>query len=160
MLYVVELRGEREQLSTLMARVREWLDAQRFEPDAFRCTTNEKSVTCRLEFKFEPEAIACAKPSLVRAGFEAAVAPLGTALTADQLAMIWRTVPEPLLSFDGDGAGQRAAARAALMALPLLRADKTSPVFLPRWKSKLRLCTCSKAEVDRLAAHCTSTSAR
>jgi hypothetical protein len=61
MLYVVELRGEREELSTLMARVREWLDAQRFEPDAFRCTTDERSVTCRLEFKLEPEAIACTK---------------------------------------------------------------------------------------------------
>lgn len=58
--------------------------------------------------------------ALVRAGFDAAVAPLGTALTADQLSLIWRTVPEPVLSFDGDEAGQRAAARAALMALPLL----------------------------------------
>jgi DNA primase len=58
--------------------------------------------------------------ALVRAGFEAAVAPLGTALTSDQLSTIWRTVPEPILSFDGDEAGQRAAARAALMALPLL----------------------------------------
>jgi DNA primase len=58
--------------------------------------------------------------ALVRAGFEGAVAPLGTALTADQLGLSWRTVPEPVLSFDGDEAGQRAAARAALMALPLL----------------------------------------
>src|SRR5579862_2236263 len=58
--------------------------------------------------------------ALVRAGFESAVAPLGTALTADQLSLIWRTVPEPVLSFDGDEAGGRAAARAALMALPLL----------------------------------------
>jgi len=58
--------------------------------------------------------------ALVRAGFDAAVAPLGTALTADQLTMLWRTVPEPVLSFDGDEAGQRAAARAALIALPLL----------------------------------------
>ena len=71
--------------------------------------------------------------ALVCAGFEAAVAPLGTALTADQLAMIWRTVPEPLLSFDGDGAGQRAAARAALMALPLLNPGHSLRfVFLPR----------------------------
>ena len=58
--------------------------------------------------------------ALVRAGFAAAVAPLGTALTADQLLLLWRTAPEPILSFDGDDAGQRAAARAALMALPLL----------------------------------------
>jgi DNA primase len=58
--------------------------------------------------------------ALVRAGFDAAVAPLGTALTSDQLALLWRTVPEPVLSFDGDDAGRRAAARAALLALPLL----------------------------------------
>jgi hypothetical protein len=61
MLYVVELRREREELSTIMARIREWLDAQHFEPDAFRCTTDEQSVTCRLEFKFESEARACAE---------------------------------------------------------------------------------------------------
>ena len=61
MLYVVELRGEREELSTIMCRIREWLDSQRFEPDAFRCTTDEATVKYRLEFKFEPEAFACAK---------------------------------------------------------------------------------------------------
>jgi hypothetical protein len=60
MLYVVELRREREELSMLMARVREWLDEQRFEPDAFRCTTDDASLTCRLEFKVESEAAACA----------------------------------------------------------------------------------------------------
>jgi hypothetical protein len=61
MLYVVEIRRERENLSTIMARIREWLDSQHFEPDAFRCTTDEASVTCRLEFKVESEAVACAK---------------------------------------------------------------------------------------------------
>jgi hypothetical protein len=60
MLYVVEIRRGPDQLSALMARVREWLDSQRFEPDAFRCTTDEATVTCRLEFKFESEAQACA----------------------------------------------------------------------------------------------------
>jgi hypothetical protein len=60
MLYVVEIRRGHYELSTMMARIREWLDAQRFEPDAFRCTTEEATVTCRLEFKFESEAIACA----------------------------------------------------------------------------------------------------
>jgi len=60
MLYVVEIRRERDELSLIMARIREWLDAQRFEPDAFRCTTDETSVTCRLEFKVESEAKACA----------------------------------------------------------------------------------------------------
>jgi DNA primase len=58
--------------------------------------------------------------ALVRAGLEASVAPLGTALTADHLASLWRVAPEPIVSFDGDEAGRRAAARAALMALPLL----------------------------------------
>ena len=61
MLYVVEIRRGREELSKLMASVREWLDKERFEPDAFRCTTDEITLTCRLEFKFESEAAACAK---------------------------------------------------------------------------------------------------
>ena len=60
--------------------------------------------------------------ALVRAGFEAAVAPLGTALTEDQLHLLWRTAPEPILSFDGDEAGLRAAHRAARLALPHLKA--------------------------------------
>jgi DNA primase len=58
--------------------------------------------------------------ALVRAGFEEAVAPLGTALTEQQLALLWRTAPEPILAFDGDEAGQRAALRAAHLALPRL----------------------------------------
>ncbi len=56
--------------------------------------------------------------ALVRAGFEATVAPLGTALTEDQLTLLWRAAPEPVLAFDGDDAGLRAAARAARLALP------------------------------------------
>ena len=59
--------------------------------------------------------------ALVRAGFEAAVAPLGTALTEDQLALLWRTAPEPILAFDGDEAGLRAAHRAARLSLPQLK---------------------------------------
>ena len=43
--------------------------------------------------------------ALVRAGFAHAVAPLGTALTEDQLQLLWRTAPEPILAFDGDDAG-------------------------------------------------------
>ncbi len=54
------------------------------------------------------------------AGF-ASVAPLGTALTESQLRELWRVVVEPILCFDGDAAGMRAAARAAERALPLLR---------------------------------------
>jgi hypothetical protein len=61
MLYVVEIRRGHDALSTIMAGIREWLDAQRFEPDAFRCSTDEAMVTCRLEFKFENEALACAR---------------------------------------------------------------------------------------------------
>ncbi len=58
--------------------------------------------------------------ALLRAGFPA-MAPLGTALTEAQIEALWRVVPEPVLCFDGDAAGQRAAARAAERALPLLR---------------------------------------
>ncbi len=46
--------------------------------------------------------------AMVAAGFEGAVAPLGTALTEDQLALLWRMQTEPILCFDGDKAGQRA----------------------------------------------------
>ena len=60
--------------------------------------------------------------ALVRAGFAHAVAPLGTALTEDQLQLLWRTAPEPILAFDGDAAGLKAAHRAAHLALPHLKA--------------------------------------
>lgn len=59
--------------------------------------------------------------ALHRAGITEAVAPLGTALTEDHLRELWRIAPEPLLCFDGDNAGQRAAGRAAEKALPILR---------------------------------------
>ncbi len=59
--------------------------------------------------------------ALSQAGFPQAVAPLGTALTEEQIAELWRLVPEPTLCFDGDTAGERAAARAAERALPLLK---------------------------------------
>ncbi|MBI1330759.1 MAG: DNA primase [Alphaproteobacteria bacterium] len=59
--------------------------------------------------------------ALVRAGFSHAVAPLGTALTEDQLQLMWRVAPEPVLAFDGDEAGLRAGARAAHLALPHLK---------------------------------------
>jgi DNA primase len=55
-----------------------------------------------------------------QAGFTAAVAPLGTALTNEQLEELWRVSPCPILCFDGDGAGVRAAARAMELALPML----------------------------------------
>src|SRR3546814_9216903 len=59
--------------------------------------------------------------ALAEAGIADAVAPLGTALTENQLGMIWRMVPVPILCFDGDSAGQKAAMRAAMRAPPLLR---------------------------------------
>jgi len=59
--------------------------------------------------------------ALHQAGFTAAVAPLGTALTEEQLAELWRLSPEPVLCFDGDAAGARAAERAITLALPLLQ---------------------------------------
>jgi DNA primase len=58
--------------------------------------------------------------ALHQAGFTAAVAPLGTALTEEQLEEMWRLSPMPILCFDGDSAGGRAAARAAGLALPML----------------------------------------
>jgi DNA primase len=63
--------------------------------------------------------------AMVRAGFEATVAPLGTALTEDQLGLLWRMADEPILCFDGDAAGQRAAYRAVDIALPLIRPGKS-----------------------------------
>ncbi len=63
--------------------------------------------------------------ALHQAGFGGAVAPLGTALTEDQLAELWRLSPVPVLCFDGDAAGRRAAARAADLALPLLAPERT-----------------------------------
>src|SRR5712671_4001176 len=63
--------------------------------------------------------------AMVGAGFEATVAPLGTALTADQLALLWKMADEPTLCFDGDSAGRRAAYRAVDVALPLLRPGKS-----------------------------------
>lgn len=58
--------------------------------------------------------------ALVVAGFAGAVAPLGTALTEEHLQMMWRVVPEPVLCFDGDAAGVKAAQRGIDLALPLL----------------------------------------
>src|SRR5271170_6431788 len=63
--------------------------------------------------------------AMVTAGFEATVAPLGTALNADQLALMWRMADEPTLCFDGDDAGRRAAYRAVDLALPLLKPGKS-----------------------------------
>ena len=59
--------------------------------------------------------------ALAQAGFAEAVAPLGTALTEHQIERLWKMADVPILCFDGDSAGQKAAIRAAARALPLLR---------------------------------------
>jgi DNA primase len=66
------------------------------------------------------DVIAC-----VSAGFEATVAPLGTALTEDQLRLLWQMADEPVLCFDGDEAGLKAAFRAVGLALPHLQPGKS-----------------------------------
>jgi DNA primase len=63
--------------------------------------------------------------ALQRAGFVGAVAPLGTALTEAQIEELWRIAPEPILCFDGDSAGLRAAGRAVDRALPRLKPGYT-----------------------------------
>ncbi len=63
--------------------------------------------------------------ALAQAGFPAAVAPLGTAITEDQIAELWRLAPEPLICLDGDAAGRRAGYRAAERALAHLRPGKS-----------------------------------
>src|SRR5271170_8230857 len=63
--------------------------------------------------------------AMVTSGFAGAVAPLGTALTENQLALLWKMADEPILCFDGDRAGQKAAWRAADLALPHLAPGKS-----------------------------------
>ncbi|MDD4615579.1 MAG: DNA primase [Alphaproteobacteria bacterium] len=74
--------------------------------------------------------------ALVEAGYSGAVAPLGTALTEDQMQVLWKLAPplesrdasrdySPILCFDGDNAGLRAAARAVDRALPLISSAQT-----------------------------------
>lgn len=62
--------------------------------------------------------------ALSEAGFTAAIAPLGTAVTEDQLRMIWRIADEPVIALDGDNAGLKAAQRVIDLALPILEAGK------------------------------------
>ncbi len=70
--------------------------------------------------------------ALSEAGFAEAVAPLGTALTEDQVKLLWRMAPEPILCFDGDSAGRKAAFRAVDTLLPLIEPGRSmSFAFLP-----------------------------
>jgi DNA primase len=68
---------------------------------------------------------------LDRVGFDAAVAPNGTALTEHQLFLAWKLVDVPTVCFDGDTAGRRAAVRAALRALPLMEPGKSLRFAFP-----------------------------
>jgi DNA primase len=63
--------------------------------------------------------------ALAGAGFEHAVAPLGTAVTEEQLQLIWRMADEPVIALDGDAAGLRAAERLVDLALPMLQPGKS-----------------------------------
>lgn len=63
--------------------------------------------------------------ALAEAGFTATVAPLGTAVTEDQLRLLWRIHPEPVIALDGDTAGLRAAMRLIDLALPMLEAGQS-----------------------------------
>ena len=63
--------------------------------------------------------------ALSQASFKASVAPLGTAITKDQLALIWRISPSPVVALDGDRAGVNAAYRLIDLALPLIETGKT-----------------------------------
>jgi DNA primase len=63
--------------------------------------------------------------AMVTAGYAATVAPLGTALTTEQMALLWKMANEPILCFDGDAAGRRAAYRAIDLALPLIKPGKS-----------------------------------
>lgn len=63
--------------------------------------------------------------ALSEAGFGATVAPLGTAITEPQLQLLWRMSPEPIITLDGDTAGQRAAMRLIDLALPLIGPERS-----------------------------------
>jgi len=63
--------------------------------------------------------------AMSEAGFGATVAPLGTAITEDQLRLMWRISPEPIIALDGDTAGLRAALRVIDLALPLVEAGQS-----------------------------------
>ena len=73
--------------------------------------------------------------ALARAGLEQGVAPLGTAITEEQLQLLWRAGGEPVMCLDGDSAGRAAALKAADRALPLLQAGHTLRfAFMPDGK--------------------------
>jgi DNA primase len=92
--------------------------------------------------------------ALANAGIAEVVAPLGTALTDMQLEMLWRMTDAPVLCFDGDAAGQRAAMRAVARALPLLAPMRTLGIVrLPAGLDPDDLIRAQgKAAIERLLA--------
>ncbi len=85
--------------------------------------------------------------ALTRAGFAGAVAPLGTALTPDQLRLLWAMTPMPALCFDGDAAGQKAAHRALDLSLPYLEPGRSLQfVFLPEGRDPDDMVRCGETE--------------
>ncbi|MET3590237.1 DNA primase [Bartonella silvatica] len=73
--------------------------------------------------------------ALTKAGFERVVAPLGTALTETQIGLLWQIEPDPILCFDGDNAGLKAAFRVVDRVLPLLKAGVSVRfILLPQGK--------------------------
>jgi DNA primase len=88
--------------------------------------------------------------ALAQAGFENVVAPLGTALTENQLELLWRMSSEPVLCFDGDAAGLKAAWRAADLALPAIQPGRTARfALLPEGKDPDDLVKAQGAEAFR-----------
>ena len=80
-------------------------------------------------------------------GAAAAVAPLGTALTPEQIALLWKLHDEPVLCFDGDAAGQRAQTRALERILPLLEPGRSARLaVLPEGKDPDDLIAASGPE--------------
>jgi DNA primase catalytic core len=84
--------------------------------------------------------------AMVTAGYAATVAPLGTALTEEQLALLWRMADEPILCFDGDAAGHRAAYRAIDLILPCRSSSPARASVSRRCrKATIRTISCARA---------------
>ncbi|WP_273756341.1 DNA primase [Bartonella sp. MM73XJBT] len=86
--------------------------------------------------------------ALTKAGFEGVVAPLGTALTEAQIGLLWQMAADPILCFDGDDAGLKAAFRVADRVLPLLKAGVSVRfVLLPQGKDPDEIISASGAQL-------------
>jgi DNA primase len=102
-----------------------WLKGRREALDAERKAAHDKGVVIAVEGYVDVI-------SMSAVGFSNVVAPMGTALTPEQCELLWRMAEEPVLCFDGDKAGRKAAYRAIETALPLIGAGKSLRfAFLP-----------------------------